>query len=163
MPTKKDHEGENGNSHTLQLIIDGVKYSWPHQYITGKEIRTLAGIADDKIIYLVIKKPWEDELITDDVRVDLARPSIEHFVSKPKDHRVHILVNGRKKEWEKATISFWEVVKLAFPEVIENGRTAYTVTYDKGPKENSKGTMTKGDVVYVKNEMVFNVTATDKS
>lgn len=156
------HE-HHGHSHTLELTIDGKKYSWHHQYITGLEIRNLAGISEDKNIYLVVKKPWEDELIKDETRVDLALEKIDHFISKEKHHKVEIIVNGRKKEWDKNTISFWQVIKLAFHEAVENDRTVYTVTYDKGPKENPKGTMSKGDNVYVKNDMVFNVTPTDKS
>ena len=163
--TDKHSEDQNHNqhAHTLEFTVDGIKYSWHHQYITGLEIRTHAGIADDKNIYLVVKKPWDDELITDQARVDLALPTTEHFITKEKHYKVEIIVNGRKKEWDKHTISFWHVVKLAFPEAIEGSNTVYTVTYDKGPKENERGTMSKGDHVYVKNDMVFNVTATDKS
>ncbi len=72
-----------------------------------------------------------------------------------------IVVNGRQKQWSDTTINFDQVVVLAFGE--KKPQTAYTVTYSKGPKENPQGSLTSGQTVDVKNEMVFNVTATDKS
>jgi len=76
-------------------------------------------------------------------------------------HAVEIVVNGRKKEFDGARISFAQVVTLAFGAIDPN--TAYTLTYAKGPKENREGSMSAGDQVLVKNEMVFNVTPTGKS
>ena len=75
-----------------------------------------------------------------------------------------IIVNGREKEWNEKTISFEQVVELAFGSVQNNGRTAYTVTYTRGHHdEKPQGSMVAGDVVKVKHKMIFNVTATDKS
>ena len=163
--SEKEHHDQHGHSHKIDYIVDGIKHTWHQQYITGLELRQHAGIPVEKDIFLVVKKPIEDELITDDRKVDLALrlPELEHFISREKHHKVEIIVNGRKKDWQKHSISFWEVVKLAFPEAVENANTVYTVTFDKGPKENPKGTMSKGDHVYIKNDMVFNVTPTDKS
>lgn len=151
------------NSHAPEFFIDGKKYSWNNQFITGTELRQLAAIPGDKNIYLVGKGTSEDQLISDETSVDLNSPGIEQFVTKEKSKKFEIIVNGRKKEWLNETISFWDLVKLAFPNAADNNRTVYTVTYDKGPKENPKGTMSNGDSVYVKNNMVFNVTGTDKS
>ena len=39
----------------------------------------------------------------------------------------------------------------------------YTVAYEDGPKQNPEGSMLKDSVVFVKNEMIFHATATDKS
>jgi len=80
---------------------------------------------------------------------------------KTKETPVTIIVNGRPKHVNEDSITFTEVVKLAFGEVKPN--TLYTVTYSGGPKENPKGTMSQGDTVKIKSGMNFNVTATDKS
>jgi hypothetical protein len=72
-----------------------------------------------------------------------------------------IIVNTREKAWNKAKISYEEVVVLAFSSV-EEGVT-YTIDYSKGPKENPEGSLTKGESVEVKDEMIFNVTKTNKS
>ena len=118
--------------------------------------------ADDEI-FLSIKKPWEDEPISNDTKVNLARPEIEHFYSKDKDFKVTIIVNGRPKQWNEKTITFDQVVILAFGSYDSNPNKVYTVTYDRGPHQNPEGSMVKGDKVYIKDKMIFNVTATDKS
>jgi hypothetical protein len=42
-------------------------------------------------------------------------------------------------------------------------RIIYTVTYRKGDGHKPEGTLTEGERVKVKDGMIFNVTATDKS
>lgn len=79
------------------------------------------------------------------------------------EKEVTIVVNGREKQWSEKEISFEQVVKLAFDNYVDNGTTLYTVTYKRGQGEKSEGSMVKGDVVKVKDKMIFNVTATDKS
>ena len=76
---------------------------------------------------------------------------------------VIIIVNGREKQWSEKEISFEQVVKLAFDNYVDNGTTMYTVTYKRGQGEKPEGSMVKGDAVKVKDKMIFNVTATDKS
>ena len=147
----------------LQLTINGTKFEWHRQYITGDEIKKLGGIPAEDEIFLAIKKPWEDESIPNDKQVNLARPEIEHFYSKDKDFKIALVVNGRPKQWTEKTITFEQVVILAFGSYDPNPDKVYTVTYDKGPHENPEGSMVKGDKVLVKDKMIFNATATDKS
>ena len=78
-----------------------------------------------------------------------------------QDHKVTVIVNGQRRTVEGAQLSYEQVVRLAFPNVDPN--TAYTVTYDKGPRENREGSMDAGDRVRIQNGMVFNVSATSKS
>ena len=120
-------------------------------------------ISPNEDIYLDIKDGWEDDLILDVEVVDLARPGVEHFISKPKSKEFKIIVNAREKVWKEPTISFEQVVVLAYGSYDNNPNKGYTVTYSKGPKPNREGIMVKGSVVEVKNNMIFDVTATDKS
>lgn len=76
---------------------------------------------------------------------------------------LYIIVNGRDKDWNEKTISFEQVVILAFGTYQNNGRTAYTVTYTRGNNDKPQGSMVAGDIVKVKHKMIFNVSATDKS
>lgn len=149
----------------LKLIINDRHFEWSEQYISGADVKRLAGIPDSDLLFLSIKKPWEDELIESETRVDLARPGIEHFYSKQHDEHLpfKVIVNGREREWSSRTISYEQVAKLAFPDYSENNTTVYTVSYTNGPGQNQEGTMVKGDFVYVKNKMIFNVTPTNKS
>jgi hypothetical protein len=73
----------------------------------------------------------------------------------------HIIINGTKADVLESQVTFEQVVRLAFGD--GNTNTAYTMTYSRGPKENREGSMSPGDKVFVKNEMVFNVTPTNKS
>jgi len=159
---EKNPKGEHGNR-VLDLTINGKKYEWNQQYITGAEIRKLGHIGQDEEIFLAIKKPWEDEPIADDKQVNLARPEIEHFYSKDKSHKITLIINGRPKDWTERAITFEQVVVLAFGSYDPNPNKVYTVTYDRGPHENPEGTMVKGDKVLTMDKMIFNVTCTDKS
>ena len=158
----KNPKGEYGNR-VLEFTINGKKYEWNQQYITGAEIRRLGHIAKDEEIFLSVKKPWEDEPIPDDKKVNLARPEIEHFYSKDNHYKITLIVNGRPKQWTKRTITFEQVVVLTFENYDPNPSKVYTVTYDRGPCENPEGSMVKSDKVLVKDRMIFNVTCTDKS
>jgi hypothetical protein len=69
-------------NNTLQYKIEGKTFTTTEQYITGRELKTQGGIPLDVEMYLAIQKPFEDELIDNDARVNLARPDIEQFFVK---------------------------------------------------------------------------------
>jgi hypothetical protein len=149
----------------LKFKINKEVYSWPNQFITGGDIRSLIEIPNDDLLFLELKKPLEDELIEINTKVDLTRPGIEKFYTKKNDDHLpfRLYVNGREVDWSLRNISYDQVVKLAFPNYSDNGTIVYTVTYSDGPGQNPEGSMVKGDIVLVKNKMKFNVTATNKS
>ena len=75
---------------------------------------------------------------------------------------ITIVVNGRSKEVAKEDMTFSEVVALA------DGRPTgqfivYPITYRRGHGNRPEGTLVDGESVKVKDGMIFNVTATDKS
>lgn len=73
-----------------------------------------------------------------------------------------IYVNGREVKHMGKMISYIEVIRYAFGEFKDDGRTAYTVTYtDK--HENKGGTLVLGDEIKAKKEMIFDATRTNKS
>jgi hypothetical protein len=147
----------------LKITINQKPYNWYSQYITGKQIRDLGQIDSDDEIFLEIKEPYKNELISDETVVDLARPTVEHFISKEKPPKFNIIVNGREKVWVEKDISFEQVVMLSFGNYVDNASTIYTIVYKRGIESKPEGTMVKGDVINVKNKMIFNVSATDKS
>ena len=86
----------------------------------------------------------------------------EHFHSgKPKVYK--IIVNGRPKEVSTKTLTFDQVVALAFNPVPSGPTVQFTVTYRKGPRQNPEGSMTEGETVRIKDGMIFDVTETNKS
>lgn len=78
-----------------------------------------------------------------------------------KKEPVIIIVNTRPREWDKETITYEEVVALAFSPPDPN--TVYTVDFSNGPRGHTEGTLIKGRRVPVAQGMIFNVTPTSKS
>ncbi len=74
--------------------------------------------------------------------------------------KIRIIVNGSPKEVVGDTVSFEQIVQLAFGEMTG---TCYTVVYEFGPKGEEHGSMEPGQVVHIQNEEVFDVSNTYKS
>ncbi|MGC1257501.1 MAG: multiubiquitin domain-containing protein, partial [Candidatus Acidiferrales bacterium] len=74
-----------------------------------------------------------------------------------------IIVNGQQKTVTTRNVSFDEIVKLAFPAPPPGASILYTVSYEDGPRINPQGSLKEGQSLKVKNWIIFNVTATDKS
>ena len=76
---------------------------------------------------------------------------------------VTIIVNGREKTVTTKELTFDELVNLAFDEPPSGEFICFTITYRRGQGNKPEGTLTEGESVKVKDGMIFNVTATDKS
>ena len=77
---------------------------------------------------------------------------------------ITIIVNGREKTVEKNDqISSQELVTLAFENPPTGEFICFTITYRKGHGNKPDGNLAEGELVKVKDGMIFNVTATDKS
>lgn len=146
----------------LHFFINDKEYVSYKQWISGAELREKGNVPESMDIYLKVDEGWQDDFIEDDELVDLARPGKEQFVTVLKPTSYTIRVNGVEKEWKKNVISFEEVLSLAFPS-INHDLTAYTMKYSNGPRQNPNGSMDKGDIIYIKNKMIFNVTETNRS
>ncbi|MFH1745028.1 MAG: multiubiquitin domain-containing protein [bacterium] len=83
--------------------------------------------------------------------------------SSNRGKELTIIVNGREKIVTSNELSFVHVVELAFGVIPTNPNTIYTVTYKRGHGNKPEGMMVDGDVIKIKDGMIFNVTATDKS
>lgn len=74
-----------------------------------------------------------------------------------------IIVNGREKVVASKELTFDEVVALAFDPVPTGPYICLTVTYRRGQGNKPEGTLHEGESLKVKDGMIINVTATDKS
>ena len=84
---------------------------------------------------------------------------------QPSDHdkRVNIIVNGSKKQVDGPTVSYEQIVNIAFDNKPPTGENVViTVTYSRG-EHDAQGTLLPGKSVAVKSGMVFNAKATDRS
>ncbi len=61
------------------------------------------------------------------------------------------------------TLTFQEVVALAFDNPPSGPNILFTITYRKGHGDKPEGTLVEGETLKVKDGMIINVTATDKS
>ncbi len=128
---------------------------------TVASLRGLFDLQEDTDLLRDYESP-RDELLEDgDVLVFADGPV---FVSRPSsDRKTTIIVNARPREWTGRTITFEQVLALAFNPVRTEPFILYTVMYSRGPKPNQEGELVAGGVVQIKNRMVFLVTETDRS
>ena len=80
-----------------------------------------------------------------------------------QDKDVSVIVNGREKIVTSKTLSFSEIVALAFENPPTGPNVVFTVTYRRGHGNKPEGILIEGETVKIKKDMIFNVTATDKS
>lgn len=76
---------------------------------------------------------------------------------------ITIVVNGTQKTVHKDDFTFNEIVKLAFENPPYGENTLFSVTYRRGHGNKPEGILAPGESVKVKDGMIFDVTATDKS
>jgi hypothetical protein len=80
------------------------------------------------------------------------------------DKAVTIIVNGRKKEVMGKELSYTEVVNLAYDNNPPTGpNIGFAITYRRGHGDKPEGSLVEGQIVKIKEGMIFNVTPTDKS
>ena len=159
----ENEKDERHGNPVLHLSINDKRYEWHQEFITGSEIRRLGDIPAEDEIFLAISKPWKDELIPNEKEINLARPEVEHFYSKDNHFKVVLLVNLEERTWAEKTITFEQVIVLAYGTYDNNEAKGYTVTYDRGPHQNPEGTIVKGERIFVKNKMILNVKQTGRS
>lgn len=101
MFTQKKGHDDHGKRPSLELIIEGKKFEWFEQFITGKQLKELRGLPIDCELFLDIVEPWKDDAILNDEIVDLARPGIEQFYIKQK---LKYSIDGKNFETDKQYI-----------------------------------------------------------
>lgn len=79
------------------------------------------------------------------------------------DLDITIIVNGREKTVERGRLTFDQIVALAFDNPPTGEFICFTITFRRGHRDRPEGTLAEGESVNVREGMIFNVTATDKS
>ena len=148
----------------LKLSVDNHPFETEEQVLTGLQIKECAGVPAENDLFLVVPG-YEDELIDNDKQVNLARPGIERFVSRTPGSGITLIVNATPVSHNApaTSVSYEQIVTYAFPKALSNGEIGYTVTYCDGPSINPEGILVKGQKVFTKHHMRFDVTATHKS
>ena len=154
------HKGEYimSEQHEVRIHINRQPYESPNP-TTGAALYALGQIGAHQELFKEIGGDREDELIPNDGTLVHLKHD-QHFYSQ---RDFVIIVNGQKKTVTTKAVTFDEIVKLAFPTRPSGANILYTVSYEDGPKVNPQGSLKEGGTVKVKDGMIFNVTATDKS
>lgn len=147
---------------SYRLVVDGRRFEWGAPEITGHMLKQFADVNQEGFdVWLDVRGHGEDRIIRDNESVRLDEPGVERFYTAPVE--ITIIVNGRPRVINKYTLSFFEIIRLAFPDAQQDTKTIFTVVYKNGPDENPQGSLVKGQSITLKNRMIINVTKTDKS
>lgn len=142
----------------MRIHIDRKPYESPNP-TTGAALYALGGIPSGKELFREVEGNQEDVPVQrneEEIRLELD----EHFYS---ERAFEIIVNGRQKIVTEKELSFEEIVALAFDNPPTGPNIMFTITYRKGPHQNHEGTLLEGKTIKIKNGMIFNVTATNRS
>lgn len=161
-PLGSQHVPKSGVQFFIKVDEDTVTFD--HQKVTGKEILAAVGKANyvDFDLYQNLTGGGRHLVAVED-QVDLLTDGIENFQSNPKVKQYTIIVNSREKIVTDHKLTYLQVVQLYLNGAPLDTNAIYTITYRKGNNDNHEGSMVEGDVVIIKDGMVFNVTATTKS
>jgi multiubiquitin len=76
---------------------------------------------------------------------------------------ITIIINATEHTVDKGSITFEEVVGLAYENPPYGENTLFSVTYRRGHGNKPEGTLDPGGETQAKDGMIFDVTPTDKS
>lgn len=81
-----------------------------------------------------------------------------------EDKNTTIIVNTREKIVTQKELTFAEIIALAYENPPTGANVLFTVAYRRGEGNKPEGTMVETDPpLKIKDGMIFNVSATDKS
>jgi Multiubiquitin len=142
----------------VRISINRETYEAPNP-VTAAKLYEWAEADEHEKLFREVFGENDDELIPR-AAAEVRLSNGQHFYSQ---RAIDVVVNAELKEVAKRRLSFEDVVKLAYPVPPPGQNILYTVVYRHGPPHHSKGTLVAGESVKVKEGMVFNVSATDRS
>jgi hypothetical protein len=146
---------------SFRFFLDERAFDWGASHISGATIKRVAGVPAETTDVWLDAAGGNDRLIENKEMVDLAQPGTERFITRPI--HIKIKVNSRDRVVNHRVLTYWEVVKLAYPEAVPSDQIIYSIDYASGPPQNPNGSLVEGYSVVVKEGMKFYVTPTDKS
>jgi hypothetical protein len=153
-------QAEAGSEHEVRIHIDQKPYHSANP-TTGAALYVLGNVAAGLELYREVRGDREDPPIENGPEVVHLKED-EHFHSGlPKTYTIY--VNGQKKVVKTKSLTFAEIVALAYPTPPTGANILYTVSYEDGPPANPQGSLKEGGTVKVKDGMIFNVSATVRS
>jgi hypothetical protein len=140
--------------------MNGREMRWGKPVISGRELAKLAKPGPDEAIFLDVRD-GTDRMIESSDLIELSAPGIERFVTAPRPP-IEIIVNTRKKLVRGPTITFEDIVALAFPGP-HDPNVVFSMTYRKAASTPHSGELGQNGSITIKQGTVFNVTRTVQS
>jgi hypothetical protein len=147
----------------FKLTLNDDELRWGNPIISGSVLYGLAKPGDGEGVFLEVPG-GEDRLIEPGELIDLTEPGIERFITAPKPPvTFEIIVNSRPRTVNARTVTFEQIVQLAFPGQHEPN-VVFAMTYRHAASTPHAGELGAGGSVDVKKKgTVFNVTRTVQS
>jgi len=147
----------------FKLTLDEHELRWGRPVISGAVLYGLAKVGDGEAVFREVPG-GEDLLIAPGDLIDLTAPGVERFITAPKEPATfEIIVNSRPRTVNNRTVTFEQIVQLAFPGQHEPN-VVFSVTYRHAASTPHAGELGAGGSVDVKKKgTVFNVTRTVQS
>jgi len=144
----------------FKLTLNDHELLWGKPVISGTILYGLAKPADGEGVFLEVPG-GEDRLIEHGELIDLTQPGIERFITARLTFE--IIVNSRQRTVNARTVTFEQIVQLAFPGQHEPN-VVFSMTYRHAVSTPHAGELGAGGSVDVKKKgTVFNVTRTVQS
>lgn len=144
----------------FKLTVNDDELRWGKPVISGAVLYGLAKPGDGEGVFLEVPG-GEDRLIEPGELIDLAEPGIERFITARLTFE--IIVNSRPRRVNARTVTFEQIVQLAFPGQHEPN-VVFSMTYRHAASTPHAGELGAGGSVDVKKKgTVFNVTRTVQS
>ncbi|PWJ88185.1 multiubiquitin [Mesorhizobium loti] len=144
----------------FKLTVNDDELRWGKPVISGVVLYGLAKPGDGDGVFLEVPG-GEDRLIELGELIDLAEPGIERFITARLTFE--IIVNSRPRTVNARTVTFEQIVQLAFPGQHEPN-VVFSMTYRHAASTPHAGELGAGGSVDVKKKgTVFNVTRTVQS
>lgn len=144
----------------FKLTLNDHELLWGKPVISGTILYGLAKPADGEGVFLEVPG-GEDRLVEPGELIDLTQPGIERFITARLTFE--IIVNSRPRTVNARTVTFEQIVQIAFPGQHEPN-VVFSMTYRHAASTPHAGELGAGGSVDVKTKgTVFNVTRTVQS
>ncbi|MBF0270112.1 MAG: multiubiquitin domain-containing protein [Alphaproteobacteria bacterium] len=144
----------------FKLTLNDDELRWGKPVISGTVLYGLAKPGEGEAVFIVVPG-GENRLIEQGQLIDLTQPGIERFITARLTFE--IIVNSRPRTVNASTVTFEQVVQLAFPGK-HDPNVVFSMTYRHAASTPHAGELGAGGSVDVKKKgTVFNVTRTVQS
>jgi hypothetical protein len=133
---------------------------WGKPVISGRILSALAKPGPGEAVFLEVRG-GTDRLIELEMLVELSAPGIERFIVADRPP-IEIIVNTRSRLVPGPTVTFEQIVELAFPGP-HAPNVVFSMTYRKAASTPHAGELGAHGVVAIQKGTVFNVTRTVQS